>query len=788
MRAALAWPVPLAGIASAAALLAGTTAGLCVPALPPAWLCLVLLAVGAAGLWCGGGARLLGGGLIGFAWLALHGQGVLAAQLPPAWEGRVLTVPGRVVDLPDPQARRTRFLFRADAEAPATVRGRLLQVDWHDDFGATVAGPRVRLHAGERWRLRLKLRAPRGLGNPGPVDAERTMLARRIAATGHVADPASAVRLAPARGVDAWRERMSARIGQSVPSPSSRFVRALALGDTQALSDPDWAALRADGLTHLIAIAGFHVGLVAGFFGLLAGGLWRLFPEAGRCWPRPAAMAVAALLGGIAYAGAAGYGLPTMRTVLMIAVVAAARAWRRPVRVADALAFALVAVLLADPLSVMAAGFWLSFAGVAWLAWCLPGQAGRGQGMLREFLSAQGVATVGLLPLTVVLFGQASLAGPFANLLAIPWWSLVVVPLALLGLLAELAWPGGGGPFWRAAAWCFDLTWPLFERLASSRFALWWLPEAAWFALPLALAGAFWLLLPRGVPGKALACLLWLPLLWPARQLPAPGEAEVLVLDVGQGLAVLVRTATHLLVYDAGPAVRDGFDAGERVVLPVMRALGHARANRIVISHGDADHAGGLAALRRELPAVAVFAPPRSPVPAAAACVAGERWNWDGVRFRFLHPPPGFPYLRNEASCVLRVETARGAVLLTGDIGEVIERRLLREQPAALRADVVLVPHHGSGAAADPGFIAATGARLALVSAGHGNRFGHPRAQTLARWHEAGAEVLNTADSGALRAWLGRGGLQVREQRRWRARWWDAAGRAHAAAILSADD
>ena len=781
-------PVALAGIASALALLVGATACLCMPALPPGWLCMGMLAVGVGALCFDGIPRLAGWGVIGFAWLALHGQWMLAAQLPVASEGHVFTVSGQVADLPDPQQRRTRFLLRADGTAPAAVRGRLLQLDWYDGFGVREAGPRAHLHAGESWRLKVKLRAPRGLANPGPWDVERTLLARRIVATGYVTDPDDALRLMSARGVDAWRERMSARIARSVPAASSRFVRALALGDTHALADEDWEKLRADGLTHLIAISGSHVGMVAGFFAVLVGGAWRLLPRIGHVTPRPIAMAWAALLGGLVYAAVAGFGLPTMRTVLMIAVVALARASRRSVRVADALALALMAVLLADPLSVMAAGFWLSFAGVAWLAWCLPGRDGQKRGLLREFLSAQGVATVGLLPLTVMLFGQASLAGPLANLLAIPVWSLVVVPLALSGLLAEVLWPGGGGVFWRWAAQCFDLTWPVFEWLASSRFALWWLPEAAWFALPLALCGALWLLLPRGVPGKPLACLLWLPLLWPARHLPARGEAELLVMDVGQGLAVLVRTATHVLVYDTGPAVEGGFDAGERVVLPAMQALGSGRADRIVVSHADADHAGGLAALRRSMPRADVLAPPQAPVTGAAACEAGAAWQWDGVRFRFLHPSPGFPYLRNESSCVLRIETAHGTALLTGDIGEAIEHRLLRGRLADLHADIVLVPHHGSGAAADPGFIAATGARLALVSAGHGNRFGHPRADVVRRWRAAGAEVLNTADSGALRVWFMREGLHVREQRRWRARWWDAAGRVRATAILSTDD
>ena len=519
---------------------------------------------------------------------------------------------------------------------------------------------------------------------------------------------------------------------------------------------------------------------MAGFFALCGAGLWRLFPAWARVVPRPQAAGFAALLGACGYAAVAGFALPTVRTVLMIAVVVLARLSRRPARVVDSLALALIAVLLFDPLSFLAAGFWLSFAGVAWLVWCLP----QSQHWAKGFLSAQGVATLGLLPLTVVLFGQASLAGPLANLLAIPWWSLVVVPLSLLGTGLEAVHAGWGTGPWRAAAWCFDLSWPLFVAMAQSRFALWWLPEARWYALPLALVGAFWMLLPRGVPGKGLAMLLWLPLLWPDRELPAHGEVELLVIDVGQGLSVLVRTRQHALLYDTGPAVRDGFDAGERAVVPALRAMGVARLDRVVVSHGDNDHAGGFPAVRNVMPISQSLSPTGSPVVADAPCVAGQGWRWEGVDFRFLHPTAHFPYLGNEASCVLRIETAHGAVLLTGDIGEVVERALLRRDPGALSADVVLAPHHGSGGSSDPGFVAATGAKLALAANGFGNRFGHPRAEVVSRWRAQGAEVLETAESGAIRVWLGQGGLQVRERRPFRARLWDAA-RLRRAATLS---
>lgn len=767
---------PPFGIATAVALLLGITACLCLPALPPWPLFAALLALG-AWLWTRRDwKRIAGASLLGFGLCGLHVAHALSQQLPLELERQDFVVTGRVVDLPADEARRTRFRLRVDDDAavPEALRGRLLQLSWYDPYKAVEPSRRFELRAGSRWRFELRLRAPRGLRNPGVFDSEKTALARRVAATGYVRNPESARQLSGAGGVDAWRGRMSARIAAAVPSSSSRYVQALALGDTRALEDLDWETLRATGLTHLIAISGFHVGMVAALFALLGAALWRLFPALARRLPRPQAAALAALAGAAGYAAVAGFALPTVRTVLMIAMVVAARALRRTVRVGDALAMAATAMLLFDPLAALTAGFWLSFAGVAWLAWCLPDA---GKRIVGDFLSAQGVATLGLLPLTVVLFGQASLAGPLANLVAIPWWSLVVVPLSVLGTALEALHAGAGEWAWRAAGWCFDLSWPAMQWLAGSRFALWWLPEARWFALPLALLGAFWCLLPRGVPGKALALLLWLPLLWPARGLPGQGEAELVVLDVGQGLSVLVRTARHSLLYDMGPAQPDGFDAGERVGVPSLRALGVRRLDAAVVSHGDNDHAGGFPAVRRAFPMPVAFAPDGVGIAGTRTCLAGVHWQWDGVDFRFLHPPEYFPYLDNESSCVLRIETAHGAALLTGDIGQVVERDLLRRDAAALRADVVLVAHHGSSESSDPDFVAATGARHALVSAGYGNRFGHPKPEVVVRWREAGARVHGTPDGGALRVRLEASGVTVQSRRQSHPRAWDAVQR-----------
>lgn len=714
--------------------------------------------------------------LLGLALAAAHATSSMALRLPSTLEREDVRVRGRIVDLPVEEGRRTRFHLRVDDEDTehTDLRGRLLRLSWYGGRGDDApALPRV--HAGTRWEFDVRLRAPRGLRNPGWFDAERHALAHRLAATGHVRSPSTAHALTPPHGLQAWRANMAERIDVAVADPVARFVRALALGDTRGLDDADWATLRATGLTHLIAISGFHVGLVAGFFALLASLAWRVIPAFARHLPRPIAMAIAAVLGAALYTAVAGFALPTVRTTLMIAAVAAIRCARRAHASFDALAAAVIAMVVVDPLSLLGAGFWLSVCGVAWLLWCLPRVDG---GIVRTFAAAQAVATLGLLPLTVALFGQASLAGPLANLVAIPWWSLVVVPLGLLGTGLDAIHAGAGDWAWRIAAAAFDVTWPAFVALGESRFAFAWLPEARWFALPMAAFAAFWWLLPRGVPGKPIAAVLWLPLLWPSRDLPPHGAFRVDVLDVGQGLSVLVRTTSHAVLFDMGPASHDGYDAGERAVVPALRALGVHALDVAIVSHGDSDHAGGWPSVRDAVPVREIHAPDGSPTGSTSHCIAGREWTRDGVRFRYLHPTPHFPYLGNDAGCVLRIEGAHGAALLTGDIGEVVKRTLVRMNAREdLRADVVLIPHHGSEGSSDPTFIAATGAHFALVATGAGNRFGHPREEVVARWCRFGARVLGTADGGALRIDAGPRGVNVASRRATHARLWDAVPR-----------
>lgn len=755
------------GPAVAACLLAGVLAVQVFPRLPPATWTLALLALGASA-WCRSGPwRALGALVVGLALACLQGRATLDAQWPAALSGAAVQVAGRIVGLPLAVEDAIRFEFVVESGPPPLVQGSRLRLAWFTRPGE--APPR--LEPGSRWQLPLRLRAPRGLLNPGGFDFERRAIEQRIAATGYVIAGEDASPLAHGAGLDHYRAALSARIAEAVPDDSSRFVTALALGDTRGLSNRDWEILRTTGLTHLIAISGFHVGLVAGFGAWLGRALYWLLPALGRRWPRPQGSAAAALVLAAGYTALAGFALPTVRTLLMIAAVVLARVARRPQTLAQSLALAMVCVLLADPASVLAPGFWLSFLGVAWLAWCLPFRPG--EGLLRPFLASQAVAMLGLLPLSVWFFSQASLPGPLVNLVGIPWISLVVVPLALLGLALDPILPAGAELLWRLSARLMQGLWQALEWVAGWPPALAWLPEPGLAATVAALLGAFWLLLPRALPGKPLAALLLLPLLWPALDRPAHGEVDLHLFDVGQGLSLLVRTREHALLYDAGPAPPRGMDLGEAVVVPALRALAVARIDRLMLSHGDNDHAGGADAVIRAFAPPIVMAPEGWASAGMQPCLAGQRWHWDGVDFEVLHPTPYFPYLRNDSSCVLRISAGAHHALLPGDIGRHVEARLAKLPRDQVGADLLLVPHHGSDTSSSLDFLAAVRPAVGLLAVGEGNRFGLPKPGVIARYDRYAVSLYDSAGSGAITVRLGPEGPRLRQRlRQDRPRYW----------------
>lgn len=717
------------------------------PALPSVgWL--VLMAI------CGlvslrSRARSIGCFLLGLSWACWSAQAALDDRLAADLDGRTLWLEGRVVGLPAQGARSIRFELE-DVTSRRAQLPRRLHLSWFD-------GPQV--SSGERWRLAVILRRPHGLLNPHGPDREATLLARGTGGTGTVK---AGTLLEPANS--AWRAAIRQRLLAVDAQGRETALAALVLGDGTGLPDQDWRTLQATGTVHLLVISGQHIGLLAGLvYGLIAGaarlGLWP-----GRLPWLPWACA-SAMASALAYGLLAGFQVPVQRACLMLAVVLLWRLRFRHLGATFPLLLALVGVLLAAPLASLLPGFWLSFAAVAILIYTFAGRLG-GWRPWQAWSRAQCVIAVGLLPLLLALGLPISLTAPLANLLAVPWISLAVLPLALLGTVL-LPLPLLGAPLLWLAGGLLDV---LFKVLA---WGAEWQPACLPEPLPvwawcLVLLGSLLVLLPRGMPLRVPGAVMLLALWAPREEVPL-GQVEVWQLDVGQGLAVLLRTRHHTLLYDAGPA-RGEVDLGESVVLPTLRKLGVRELDLMLVSHAHADHAGGAGAIQRGLPVARVLAGEASalsPALNAQPCATGERWHWDGVDFSLWRWPDAPD--SNQRSCVLLVEAQGERLLLAGDIEAGAERAWLASTTAP-GVDWLQSPHHGSRTSSSEAFMAATAPRGVLISRGRYNTFGHPHAEVVERYERGGVEVHDTALRGALRLQLGTRG-QVEGQRAQRRFW-----------------
>lgn len=689
--------------------------------------------------------------LLGFAWACTSAQGALDDRLSPALDGRTLWLEGRVVGLAQQGERSVRFEL-ADAASRRANLPRRIRLSW---FG----GPAV--HSGERWRLAVQLQRPAGMLNPHGPDQEAALLARRIGATGSVK---AGERLAPA--AHAWRDSVRQRLLEVDAHGREKALAALVLGDGASLAREDWQVLQATGTVHLLVISGQHIGLLAGLVYALVAGLarWGLWPRALPWLPWACGLAFAAALG---YGLMAGFQVPVRRACIMLAVVLLWRLRFRQLGVGVPLLLALNGVLLVEPLASWQPGFWLSFSAVAVLVFIFSGRLGAWNPW-RAWGRAQVLIAIGLLPMLLALGLPVSLSAPLANLLAVPWVSIAVLPLALIGTLLLPVPLLGEGLLWLAGAALAGLFW-LLALLAQWQSA--WIPAAlpswAWLLVCL---GAVLVLLPKGLPMRLLGWpLLLMAVYAPRAELPA-GQLEVWQLDVGQGQAFVLRTRQHAMLYDTGPAT-GGSDLGERVVVPTLHKLGVRRLDLVLISHAHADHAGGALAVQRGLPVVRVVAGEAAEAPwrlQAQACVSGERWQWDGVQFSLWQWEGAGD--SNQRSCVLRVEAGGETLLLTGDIDVRAERAWLRG-PMAGRVDWLQAPHHGSRTSSSQALLEHTQPRGVLISRGRHNAFGHPHPQVLARYQALGVGVHDSAVQGAVRLLLGRFGEAVgqRSQRRfWR--------------------
>ena len=692
----------------------------------------------------------------GFFWAALRAEVALAPRLDTSLAGQTLLVEGTVLDIPRKVSTgKTRFLFQAErldaGSGWVDYRGKLRL----SNFAAIEA-----LQAGERWRLSVRLKPPHGFSNPGGFDYERWLFERRIMATGYIRKGPANRRLG-AGGVNmitALRHRLIKTINRMNDQPATLgMVQALTVGDRSNISPQQWSTLRATGTSHLMAISGLHISLVAGLVFWLARFAWSRSGRLAERMPARKAAAVAAIVAAVLYALLAGFNIPARRAVVMVAVVMLAIVSDRYSSLTRALCLAVFVTLVIDPIAVLSAGWWLSFWAVAIIAWLIGGRYGR-QGAGYRWFYMHVVLAVSMFPVLLVCFQQASLVAPLANFLAVPWVGMLVVPVALLGVLVATINEMAGQVLLGTAAWLLDLVWPWLEWLAQLDFALWHQHQpVAWTLVP-AVAGLAVLFMPRGLPARWSGLVMLLPLFLVQPDRPDPGEVWVTLLDVGQGLATVIQTRHHTLVYDAGPRFSSNFDTGQAVVVPFLRHQGIRRVDTLIISHGDNDHIGGADSLLAAYPVGRLLSgvPGKLPGTGVEQCQSGDQWRRDGVTFSVLHPGPDGIHTGNNASCVLYIETSGGqGVLLTGDIEASSERSLLQNRNRSLSADVLVAPHHGSMTSSTPAFVKAVNPAIVLFPAGYRNRYHFPKRVVVERYTALGAAIYNTGDSGAVSIRLG---------------------------------
>jgi competence protein ComEC len=714
----------------------------------------------------------------GFCWALGMAQLKLADRLAPELEGRDIELVGVIAGLPAAGERGLRFELEPES-AQVKLPGRIL-LSWYRGT-AYAEDPSILsapVRPGERWRFTVRLRRPHGSLNPHGFDYEAWLLERGIGATGYVRPRTQPLLLGSRRGFldyierirQGVRDRFKLVLGET---PASGILAALAVGDQRAIPAEEWRLFNRTGVTHLMSISGLHVTLVSGLCAWLASWLWRRWPYLMLRLPARRAGAAAAIVGALGYTLVAGFAVPAQRTFWMVTVVAIALWSGRIASPARTLALALGVVLLFDPWAVLAAGFWLSFGAVALIFFV----ADEERSAARQWLRAQWAITLGLAPAALFLFSQVSVVGPLANAVAIPAVSAVITPLAL----AAAAVPSDA--LLELAAWLMQWLLQFLEWCAALPVAVWQQHVPPLWSVALALAGVLWLLAPRGVPWRATGMALMLPAIALPAPAPAPGEAWITTLDVGQGLAVLVRTANRSLLYDAGPAFGTEADSGERIIAPYLRAAGVGALDAMIVTHNDADHSGGAASVLENFEVAALISslPAGHPLtglaPGARRCASGQEWTWDGVRFEMLHPQSAQAKARksNDLSCVLKVSAGARAMLLTGDIETPAETELLGRVPESLRADVLLAPHHGSRSSSGAAFLAAVRPSVAVVPVGYRNRFGHPGAEVLERYRNAGITVRRTDLEGAVTVYLLNEKFEVKSQRREATRYWHDA-------------
>jgi len=712
--------------------------------------------------------------ICGFFWAWLVSGTLLQRQFSPELEGVDSVIHGYVSSLPSTLDFSMQFDFQVDQlydrqgnryDSPGKIR-----LNWYRPYPAITAG--------QRLVLEVRLKRPHGYMNPHGFDYEAWLFQQRIRATGYVRRSITDTLAEQRRfSINAIRQNLRERmdlVGQG--NASSALLIALTIGDQSRISKDQRQILAATGTGHLLSISGLHIGLIAAFGFFLTRWLWPVWPGTVYFLPVPRMACLVSLLAALVYAALAGFTVPVQRSLIMIVVFVMPGLNNRQTSGADSYALALLAVLVYDPLAVLSTSFWLSF-GAVLIIMLVPGTmtSWKNHPLMRRWLRLQIYIFIGLISLLAVWFNQLPLTSLLANMIAIPWVSFVSVPLVLCGAALLLIYEPLGSLLLYASGKSLDLIWPGLAYLAELDQLMITIPEASMFALGAALAGTALLFLPAGIPARWLGLFWFLPLFFPRVDIPALAEFETVVLDVGQGLAVVVRTRNHLLLYDTGPGFTSGFNTGWAVIVPYLRSKGINEIDLIVQSHADSDHIGGLVDVLDAIQVrhILTSVPDKVDFPSVKSCERGQQWNWDGVTFEILSPGKNSGLAGNNASCVLKAGNGRNSILIPGDIERQAEMLLLEQAESPVNTAILIAPHHGSTTSSTAGFIRSVRSDHVIFSAGFLNRFRLPKQDIIDRYIQTGANTLITADTGAISIQFDKKGYSIVTERGRSSRYWN---------------
>ena len=706
---------------------------------------------------------------LSFSYAAFTAKSIIDSRLQTELEGKDLIVEGIIANIPEYQQDRWRFYLDVhqvillgqgdtDIKRPIKLQGKI-KLSWYHQKKT----PQKIIHAGQTWRFQVRLKQPNGFLNQGGLDYEKWLFIHRIKATGYIRRSAQNHLLAPAAWISIayQRQQLSTKIKQSLEShgvnkenKATAIILALGVANRNEISSQQWRLFQQTGTSHLIAISGLHIGVVAGFGYLLIAVIWWLFPSLYQQIPVRIAGAFLAIALASLYAILAGFTLPTQRSLIMVAGIVIALVQRQQVRSVSILSLAIILVLLIDPLAPLSASFWLSFTAVILILLYANKQLKKPRFSL---LWLQLMLSFAMFPVTIFFFGGASVIAPIANLIAIPWVTLIVVPLILLAMLLFLIAPALSAYLLQFVSLNIEylsrvLKW--LDSFALTSFNFHSLPTSLLLVMML---GLLFLFLPKGFPAKWLGFLLLIPVFSYQPQRVEQGAFKYSLLDVGQGLASLIETQHHRLIYDTGPRSSYRFDTGKLVVLPFLASKGISHVDKMVLSHLDIDHYGGTLAVLKQVSVSEIissntdFLKKRT----ITACQAGQKWQWDQVNFEFLHPDTqgnfsGANVSDNNRSCVLRISNQHHSLLLTADIEKKVEKFLLTTQVDKLKSEVLLIPHHGSKTSSSINFIATVNPSLALNSSGYRNRYKHPAKKIMQRYQAMQIPVIDSVNKGEI--------------------------------------